>query len=142
MNGVPRLNVNEAALIAANLYHAAGNVIELPSERDQNFLVQAYGEPSLVLKVANTCEQRSVLEGENFVMHTIASTGLCPEVFPNRNADDIGWHGQHMVRLISALPGKTLGDTAYHSDELRRDVGRSVGRFDAALANEFVAMTK
>ena len=133
MNGVPRLNVNEAADIAANLYSVAGTVIELPSERDQNFLVQAHEEPPLVLKVANAYEQRSVLEGENFVMHRVASTGLCPAVFPSRYGDEIGLHGAHMVRLISALPGKTLGDTAYHTDALRRDVGRALGRLDAAL---------
>ena len=60
---------------------------------------------------------------------------MCPEVLPTALGHNIGVHGPHMVRLISALPGKPLGATAYHSDELRRDVGRSLGRLNAALVD-------
>ena len=134
MNGIPRLTASDAAQLVARQFGVTGDLAELPSERDQNFLVRTDDGTGYVLKVANAAEQRAVLEGENFVMRHVAPIGLCPELRRTKDGGEIAAYGAHLVRLVSALPGAPLGATALHTDALRRDVGRSLGRFDAALA--------
>ncbi len=134
MNGIPRLTLNDAAQLLAQHFGVAGTLVELPSERDQNFLVHATDGTRLVLKVANAGTQRALLDGENLVMHRVADIGLCPQPRPSLDGSGIAVHGAHLVRLITALPGTPLGATRLHTDDVRRDVGRALGRFDAAIA--------
>ena len=135
MSGVPHLTCLDAAALAARLYDLDVSATDLPSERDQNIrLLTASGE-SFVLKVANANERREVLEAECAVMRHLATTSLCPRLIQTRTNEDMTQHDAHFVRVITALPGATLGSTTLHTTGLRRDIGRAVGRIDSALAS-------
>ena len=135
MPGVPRLSLSDAAALAARLYAIDAIATELPSERDQNLLLRTASGERFILKVANGNEPRDVLEAECAVMRHLASTGLAPRLIPTVDGRDIAEHGPNMLRVISALDGRTLGSTPLHTDALRRNIGRAMGRLDRALAS-------
>ena len=130
--GVPQYSITDAARILQEAYGLSGHVSELPSERDQNFLVRD-NERAFVLKIANANESLGVLEAENAVMRHVGATALCPHIVPLQNGDAIGRDGIHSIRLISALAGQPLGHTAWHTAPLRRDIGRSLALLDREL---------
>ena len=135
MPGVPRLSLSDAAALVARLYAIDAIATELPSERDQNLLLRTASGERFILKLANANESREVLEAECAVMRHLASTGLAPQLIPTVDGRDIAEHGPNMVRVISALDGRTLGSTPLHTDALRRNIGRAMGRLDRALAS-------
>ncbi len=122
------------------LYGLAVSATALPSERDQNFLLQQTdtGE-RFVLKIANATEERPLLEAQNQAMrHVARHLQLCPRVVPTVAGKEIDAvsspnGAQHLVRLVTYLPGIPLGSVRYHSPALLRDLGRNVGLLDAAL---------
>ncbi|MBL0169491.1 MAG: aminotransferase class III-fold pyridoxal phosphate-dependent enzyme [Gemmatimonadaceae bacterium] len=135
MTGVPRLTAENATQLASQCYGVRGTLRELTSERDQNFLLERDDGKRFVLKIANANEQRAVLEAENAVMHHVAATDLCPRVVRTSDDQEIAQSGPYRLRLITCLAGRTLGNTPLHTDALRRDIGRALGRLDAALAD-------
>ena len=135
MPGVPRLSLSDAAALAARLYALDVTPSELPSERDQNLLLRTATGTRYILKLANANESRDVLEAECAVMQHLTSTGLAPQVVRTTDGRDIAEHGAHMVRVITALDGRTLGSTPLHTDALRRNIGRALGRLDRTLAS-------
>ena len=58
-----------------------------------------------------------------------------PRLIRTVEGSAIGMHGPQFVRLISVLPGTTLGTAHLHTNALRRDLGRAVGRLGRALTN-------
>lgn len=134
MPGVPRLPLPDAAALAARLYGITGTASALPSERDQNVLIHTDDQHRFILKLANANEQREVLEAECAILRHLGATGVTPKLLRTVDGRDIASHGAHFVRLISALPGRTLGSTPLQTDALRRNIGRALGRMDRALA--------
>lgn len=134
LSHAPRLNLQDAARLARDLYGITASAAPLPSERDQNFLLHRADRTRMVLKVASAAETLQVLDAENQVMKRLAETGLAPSLVPTRTGEEIGRHGEHFVRLVSCLEGAPLGDTARHSPALLRDLGRAVAVMDRALA--------
>src|SRR5678810_855136 len=135
VTNAPRLTAATAEQLAADLFDVRGQASPLPSERDQNFRIDALGGRAFVLKIANPAEDRAMLEAENATMQHLASTGLVPAVVATRTGHSIATHQQYFVRLITVLPGRPLGNLGRHSDPLLEDLGRSVGRMDRALAS-------
>ena len=133
MTSVPRLTAADVAQVAAQFYGIRGSISELTSERDQNFLIGTTPDVRMVMKIANANELRAVLEAENAVMRHVESTSLCPRLLRTTDGLDIAQFGPHQIRLVSALLGQTLGSVPLHTDALRRDIGRSLGRLDRAL---------
>ncbi len=131
---MPRLSLTDAPPLAARLYGLTAVATDLPSERDQNLLLRTDAGQSVILKLAHVDEPAEVLEAECAVMRHLAPTGLVPQLIRTVDGHDVGAHGPHQVRLVTALPGRTLGSTRLHSDALRRDIGRAVGVLDRALA--------
>ncbi|MFN7943409.1 MAG: aminotransferase class III-fold pyridoxal phosphate-dependent enzyme [Thermoanaerobaculia bacterium] len=125
----------EASALAERLYGIRATVFDLPSERDQNFLLQSESGERFILKLANPAERRELLEAECAVMLHLEPSGLTPRLIRTLDGSAIGMHGLQFVRLIAALPGRTLGTAPLHTDALRRDLGRALGRLDRALAN-------
>ncbi len=128
-----RLSLTDASALAERLYAVRARTSELPSERDQNVLLESESGDRFILKLANIAEPRQVLEAECAVMLHLAPGGLTPRLIPTVGGDAIGRHGSQFVRLTSALPGTTLGTARLHTDTLRRDLGRAVGRLGRAL---------
>jgi 4-aminobutyrate aminotransferase-like enzyme/Ser/Thr protein kinase RdoA (MazF antagonist) len=133
LSHAPQLTLRDAEHLARSLFGIAAAATPLPSERDQNFLLRTPGEAGYVLKVANGSERREMLEAENAVMRRLASTGLTPRLIEARDGHDIAAHGAHFVRLITAVAGRAMGDTARQSDALLRDLGGAVASIDRAL---------
>ena len=153
----PRLTAAEASEIALDLYGLDAVASPLPSERDQNFLLetaltsrgQSRGEDDaggaavgefrerFVLKIANATEDRAVLEAQNAAMaHLAQHTAICPRVVPTRAGETIAASsdGRHLLRLVTWLPGVTLASVARHSTGLLEDLGRRLAELDRTLA--------
>src|SRR6185369_7190986 len=130
-----RLSLPEASAVAERLYHVRALAFDLPSERDQNVLLESESGERFFLNLANPAERRAVLEAECAVMLHLEPTGLTPRLIRTVEGSAIGMHGPQLVRLISALPGTTLATARLHTKALRRDLGRAVGRLGRALTN-------
>src|SRR5262252_2550652 len=137
----PSFSFEEATALARDLYGLDVAASPLPSERDQNFLLQDRSGGKYVLKIANALEDRALLEAQQQAMARVAeraprgqriaptqSGALLSEI---RSASG----RRHFVWMVDWLPGVALGDLRRHSPELFRDLGRRVGRIDRALAD-------
>src|SRR6185312_2684177 len=94
------LSLPEASAVAERLYHVRAMAFDLPSERDQNVLLESES-------------------GERFVLN-LEPSGLTPRLIRTVEGSAIGMHGRQFVRLISVLPGTTLGTAHLHTNALRR----------------------
>lgn len=133
MSSIPSLSPTEAAEVAQRLFGVAGRASALPSDRDQNCLLEAATGERYVLKIANAEESLAMLEAEVAVMHHLAPLALCPRVVPTTTGALIARHGPHGVRLITTVPGDPLGTVRYRSADLHREVGGALGRVGLAL---------
>ena len=136
----PRFSEAGATELARRLYCLPGPAQVLPSERDQNFLLRS-GEESFVLKIAAGGESEPVLDLQNQAMHRLAdSDPAVPCPLPRRTTAGEwitrveGPDGdEHLVRLLTWLPGKPLARVRPHSPELLRGLGCLLGRMSRAL---------
>ncbi len=119
--------------LCQHLFGLAATSTPLPSERDQNFLLTTEAGPRYILKISNTSESRDLLEAECLALRHLAPLGLTPQLVPTTAGQDIAAHEGHLARLITALPGQTLGSTPLQTHALRRNIGRAFGRLDRAL---------
>lgn len=135
----PKFSPADAAQLAREHYNLTANANSLPSERDQNFLLQTQSGERFVLKIANATEQRTLLEAQNQVMrHLSERVTFCPRVLLTNRGDDMttikSQAGEsHFVRLVTYLPGIPLGTLKYHSDELLLDIGHKIGQLTISL---------
>ena len=159
----PQLAVAEAERLARDVYGLAASASPLPSERDQNFLLSStadLGTGALgtddrglrtvryVLKIANSTEDRAMLEAQNAAMAHVADpparlrrfggTGrvaLCPHVLPTQSGDLIAGvpGGVHFARLVTYVEGIPLAEVRERTPALFESLGRAVGRLDRAL---------
>jgi 4-aminobutyrate aminotransferase-like enzyme/Ser/Thr protein kinase RdoA (MazF antagonist) len=138
-NPRPTFTPDEAGELVRRLTGIEGGVESLPSERDQNFLVSFGDGKRAVLKIAAANEDRSFLEAEQAAMGRVAAeTGLCPGVVPAVSGETLteaaGPSGlNHLVWMVTHIPGAVMGNLRYHSPSLLRDLGRSLGRVALAL---------
>ena len=132
----PVLTLTDAARLAKELYGLDGAVQNLPSERDQNFLVDAGGRRH-VLKIANATEKHEVLEAQNLAMAYVKSLGWLPQVIDSlrgREIETVFSNGKnHFVRLVTYVNGTPMGNVKRHSSQLMLDLGRKLGELDEAL---------
>ena len=89
-----------------------GELTILPSERDQNFLVETAEGRRLTFKIMNAAEPLSAIEFQTSLLRHLESCepGLAvPRILPT--SDRTGFalinsgSGQHALRLVSYLPG-------------------------------------
>src|ERR1051326_3382353 len=123
-----------AQAIAEKYFGIQASASELPSERDQNFLLVARGGEKCVLKIANVREEREVLEAQDAMMkHLEGRASFCPRVLLSSLGEEIVVVEGFLVRVLSYLPGKPLATVGLQSPELLRDLGRKLGRLSRAL---------
>jgi Ser/Thr protein kinase RdoA (MazF antagonist) len=116
-------------------------VSALPSERDQNFLLETRSGERFVLKIANALEDPAFLEAQHQVLGRLAGEGgFCPRVLASRSGaplvtvtSSLGAH--HLVRLVTYLPGTPLAHVKRPAPELLHDLGRRLGIMDRVLAS-------
>ena len=132
----PKLDVKEAERLAKDLYGLVGTLHELPSERDQNYLVNADGA-RYVLKIANAIEHWNMLDAQNQVMEHVVGLGLLPKMVTSLHGEKIETvlvNGtNHFVRLVTYLEGTPMGNVKRHSSEMMFDLGYKLGKLDEAL---------
>jgi 4-aminobutyrate aminotransferase-like enzyme/Ser/Thr protein kinase RdoA (MazF antagonist) len=135
----PSLTPAEAAGLARRLYGLEVEASVLPSERDQNFLLETAAGERFVLKIANSTDDRLLLEAQNAALaHVGRRSTLCPRVVPAIDGAFISEiaapsGARHFVRLLSWLPGAPLGTLAAHPVDLLENLGGAVAALDAAL---------
>jgi 4-aminobutyrate aminotransferase-like enzyme/Ser/Thr protein kinase RdoA (MazF antagonist) len=135
----PALTMDEAAACARTVFGLDAVGSTLPSERDQNFLLRTTSCDRFVLKIANSAEDRALLDAQNAALaHVGRRSTLCARVVPALDGSFISEivgasGGRHFVRLLTWLPGEPLGSLASHPAELLEDVGAAVAELDAAL---------
>jgi len=84
------LSLPEASAVAERLYHVRAMAFDLPSERDQNVLLESESGERFVLKLANPAERREVLEAECAVMLHLEPSGLTPRLIRTVEGSAIG----------------------------------------------------
>jgi 4-aminobutyrate aminotransferase-like enzyme/Ser/Thr protein kinase RdoA (MazF antagonist) len=137
----PQFTADEAEWVAHTAYGLQGRATPLPSERDQNFLIETPEGKRAVLKFANEQERQAVLDLENQVVAHLAAAQqqvAVPAVLAERDGRVIGTAyssagGQSFVRMVTFVPGRRLAAARPHSAELLRSLGRAVAFLDAAL---------
>lgn len=134
LRSVERVNPISAQAIAEKCFGIQASARELPSERDQNFLLAAGDGEQFVLKIANLREQREVLEAQNAMMnHLEQRVAFCPRVVPAVSGEEIVTVEGQFVRVLTYLPGEPLAKVESQSPELLYDLGRKLGRLSRAL---------
>jgi Ser/Thr protein kinase RdoA (MazF antagonist) len=137
----PRLSTAEAVRIARESFGLTALATVLPSERDQNFLLQAAAGERYVLKIAKADEPRAVLEFQNALLRHVAgrAPGLAvPRVHPTRAGAELeqvqaGDGRAHFVRLIGWLEGQMYAAALPHQAGLLASLGVMLGELDRAL---------
>ena len=135
----PRLTTADAKRIAQERFGIDGRAEPLTSERDQNFLITA-PDRRIVLKVANSSEDRAMLDAQESVLaHLADRIEITPRVVPALDGStlvSIEADGKrHLAWAITWLDGAPLGTAIRRSRELWRDFGRQIGSLDRALAD-------
>lgn len=123
-----------AQAIAEKCFGIQASAEELPSERDRNFLLTARDGEKFVLKIANVKEERETLEAQNSMLrHLEKRVSFCPRVVPALSGELIEVVDDHLVRVLSYLPGRPLAAVEFQSPELLYDLGRKLGQLSRAL---------
>ncbi len=136
----PAFDSAAAEALALRLFGVNGAAKPLNSERDQNFLIRTGDSSDYVLKIANSAEPLATLELQNAALQHIAESDPelgVPHVCRGPGGRDIetvrGPDGlDHLVRLVSFLPGHVFASTEATPD-LVRDLGTFMGRLNRAL---------
>ena len=135
----PNFSLEDAARLAKELYALRVTPTALPSERDQNFLLETDSQERFMLKIANAREDRSLLEAQNEALAHVAHLSLCPGVVPTIAGENIAEitspSGTNFVRLLTYLPGTPIAQIECPSPELLRDLGRTVAQVNRALTS-------
>ena len=109
----PGFGRKDAVHLAQELYGLRATATPLPSERDQNFLLDTESRERFVLKIANAlgAPASALLELQNQAMAHLARHQVpCPRLVPTRTGDDMtevraSTGKAHLVRLLTYLPG-------------------------------------
>ncbi|MCJ7682403.1 MAG: phosphotransferase, partial [Candidatus Aminicenantes bacterium] len=140
-DSAPCFSVEDAERLSVKYFNLKVRASALPSERDQNFLIETEKSERFVLKIANSKEKWSHLDFQNRVIEHVSAFPvrvICPRLIPSVKGNLIEQAGdrgnkKYLVRVQEYLMGKPLGDIRPHSEELLLDLGR----FTAFLVNAF-----
>src|SRR5919112_4560377 len=128
----PTLTDADAVRLARRLFGLEAEATPLPSERDQNFVLQTAAGDRLVLKIANATEDRGLLEAQNAAMaHVARTTTICPRLIPALDGEEIAEvtssaGSRHYVRLVTWIPGVPLGSLPVQPPDLLASLGAAV----------------
>lgn len=118
-----------------------GDLTSLPSERDQNFLVETTDGRRITLKIMNAAEPLPAIAFQTSLLRHLESCdpGLpVPRILPTADGQDFalvnGVSEQYVMRLVSYLPGHPLAEEA-KTPEVLHGLGRLLGQLDRALAS-------
>jgi Ser/Thr protein kinase RdoA (MazF antagonist) len=131
--------VDRALSLAADLYNLQATAESLPSERDQNFMLTAVSGEKFVLKIANSLEDRALLQAQSeAMMHAGERISFCQRLVPSVNGKTLeqvtSANGDtNLIRVATYISGVALGETRERSTLLLRDLGHKLAQLDIAL---------
>jgi Ser/Thr protein kinase RdoA (MazF antagonist) len=134
----PALSADDAAGVLDERYNLSGALEQLPSERDQNFLVTTRGGEHYVLRIANSAEDRAVTDFQTgALLHIAGNAPELPVPRPIRNhhgnyvTEYVAADGrEHLVRVLTWLEG-----IPKEHSEPSPDYAATLGRFLAHLGH-------
>jgi len=136
----PRFDAAAAARIAREVFAIDGEATPLPSERDQNFRLDARTGACFVLKIANATDERALLEAQQEALARVAaSCDVCPRVTAAADGETLAEvsdaaGGRHLAWLVGYMEGVPLATVRRHTTALMADLGRRLAQIDRALA--------
>ena len=141
---VPTFHNEEVIKLAKNLYGVSCVAKQLPSERDQNFLLTSDTGERFVFKIANSLEQLTFLEAQNAAMtHLELQVSFCPRVITAKSGKQIEQAPlggiSHFVRLVTYIPGELIAN-AKHTSTLLFDLGKKLGEVTRALSSLIILL--
>jgi 4-aminobutyrate aminotransferase-like enzyme/Ser/Thr protein kinase RdoA (MazF antagonist) len=139
LDHAPRLDTDAAARLARDLYGLDAAAWPLPSERDQNFLLETPAGAHAVLKIANALEDPAMLDAQQRALAHLAGADVpTPRVLPTAAGDTVTpVHADgrvHLAWMITHLPGVPLAAARRRTPALYEDFGRRIGALGQALA--------
>ena len=140
-SATPCFDVESAIAIADEHFGVRASARQLPSERDQNFLLTNSSGEKFVLKIANALEGRAFLEAQNSVLkHLATRVSFCQRLVNALAGEEMSTvhaanGATHFVRLVHYLPGVPLAELKPHPPALLHDLGRKLGQLSHALAD-------
>ena len=142
LGDAPAFHAASAERIARDLYGVEARAGALPSERDQNFLLETTAGERIVLKIANAGEDRGMIEAQQRALVHLAERGLrsvarvlqttAGETLADIAAPD---GRRHLAWAVSHLPGITLAAMPRRSPDLLQDFGGMIATLRRALAD-------
>ncbi len=137
----PSFGIEEAREIARERFGLEGQIVELPSERDRNFRVEAAGGARFVLKLAHSDESPQILDLQHRALERIAERApflTVPRVLRSRAGAEVetvrsSEGTTHLARVLTWVDGAEWAKVSPHTPELLRSLGRAVGGIDRAL---------
>lgn len=120
--------------IISDYFEKSGEVKPLVSERDQNARLIC-GDDEYVLKIANSAEDKELIEFQNAVLNHIEAldpTLAIPKVIKGKGGQEIFKYENHNIRLITFLKGDIFQGAA-KSLKLYENLGNVMGRFSKAM---------
>jgi len=137
--GRPKLNVADAEAVVRSEYGIEGVASPLPSDRDQNFVIQASDGSRYVLKISNSDANRAHLEAQEQAMILGETANISvPQVISGASDQSLIEYlhpesGQHFLRLVSFLEGEPMARANPRTARLLNDLGQFIGKLDHAL---------
>jgi Ser/Thr protein kinase RdoA (MazF antagonist) len=136
----PVMSRSDAAAALRRWWGIEGELDDLPSERDRNFLVRdQVGDPAIVFKLANLEEDLAFLECQHQAMTCLSRAGVpVQRIVPARNGREVvglGDPGPPWSRALGWLPGRTLASIEAPQPGLWNDLGTVMGRTASALVD-------
>ncbi|MBP1807513.1 phosphotransferase [Rubellimicrobium aerolatum] len=138
----PPVSEDEAARVAREFFGVVGRAENLASERDANFHIRTTEGPGFTLKFANPAEPHlnTNFQTEALLHLERADPTLpTPKVHQTLQGDleirlPLRDGRESLVRLVSWLDGVPVHGVSM-TDELRRDIGRTLARLGRAFAD-------
>lgn len=137
----PQFSFNEMLRFTRTNFDLEGDISELNSERDQNFLISDAAGERYIIKVSNSQEDFKTLAFQNAALLTIQANDPelpIPSILPNVNGEIVSFitdktQMRYFVRLMTYLPGISLAEFENRPPQLLYGVGALLGRLDKSL---------
>jgi Ser/Thr protein kinase RdoA (MazF antagonist) len=137
----PNFALADAVRFARDIYGLGVAASMLPSERDQNFALETAAGEKYVLKIANSDEDRSVLELQNAALEHAALRApdlALARLIPACSGEDLvtirNVQGKlYFVRLLSWVDGEVFVRALPHDPALLASLGAVLAELDRAL---------
>lgn len=148
MNQRPQFTPTAAAELSQTYYKlTAVSITPLPSDRDQNFLLQTGSGKRYVLKLAQAGEAEAVLRLQQAVLAHLHEQWPTrwpdepvplPQIRPSSGGDYLvqveGINGRfHLMHLLTYLPGTPLGELDHQPPSRLHQIGRLMAQVDTLL---------